>query len=333
MESREIAHRVIHFEDPPRIAATFPAPYWNDFAWGIRRPPIRPENEWHEVGGGRWERVDMYGSVWGRVDPISNGEVIRGALKSLDDADTFELPDLTVLSHYEPLIQYWEENPDKYRVGWLGGFTFSITRYFFTLQDYLMNLALEPERMGALMDRVDDMIEAMILRFAELGADGVMIFEDWGTQQRLMISPAMWREQFKPRFRRLCGTIHDAGMTMFMHSCGKMTAIIPDLIEVGVDVFQFDQPRLHGFDVLNQYAGQVTYWCPVDIQTTLQTGDIDQVEADVCAMIEKLGTAHGGFIGGYYPQPEAINVDPEFQRAASRLFMKHGVYDTAAVEA
>ena len=62
---------------------------------------------------------------------------------------------------------------------------------------------------------------------------------------------------------------------MFMHSCGKITAIIPDLIESGIDCFQFDQPTVHGLDTLAgfQKTHKITYWSPVDIQKTLQTRD------------------------------------------------------------
>ena len=81
-----------------------------------------------------------------------------------------------------------------------------------------------------------------------------------------MIRPAVWREMFKPGFVDLCQTAHAHGVHVFMHSCGKITDIIPDLIEAGIDLLQFDQPRLHGIDTLARFRGQITFWCPVDIK-------------------------------------------------------------------
>ena len=111
-----------------------------------------------------------------------------------------------------------------------------------------------------------------------------------------------------------------------MHSCGKTTVIIPDLIEAGIDVLQFDQPQLHGLDNLARFHGQITFWCPVDIQTTLQTGDAARIEADAREMIDKLGGKDGGFIAGYYSGNEAIGLDPKWQDIACRAFTQYGDY-------
>ena len=67
---------------------------------------------------------------------------------------------------------------------------------------------------------------------------------------------------FKPGYIRLCRVAHEYGLKVFMHSCGKITAIIPDLIDAGIDVLQFDQPRLHGIDTLARFHGQDQFLVP-----------------------------------------------------------------------
>jgi len=141
-----------------------------------------------------------------------------------------------------------------------------------------------------------------------------------------MISPSLWREIFKPGFIRLCNTAHKHGLKVFMHSCGKITEIIPDLIECGIDCFQFDQPKIHGIDKLAEYSGKVTFWCPADIQDTLQTRNEEIIERDVKELIEKLGRKGGGFIAGYYPDNEGIGLDPKWQDIACKAFVKYGYY-------
>jgi hypothetical protein len=111
-----------------------------------------------------------------------------------------------------------------------------------------------------------------------------------------------------------------------MHSCGKTTVIIPDLIEAGIDLLQFDQPQLHGLDNLARYHGEITFWCPVDIQKTLQTRDVTAIEAEAQAMIAKLGGPEGGFIAGYYSGNEAIGLHPRWQDVACRAFTRYGDY-------
>jgi hypothetical protein len=114
-----------------------------------------------------------------------------------------------------------------------------------------------------------------------------------------------------------------------MHSCGYILDIVPDLVEVGVDVLQLDQPRLLGVDRLAECSGRVAFWCPVDIQATLPTGDLGKIEADALELIQRLGGKGGGFIAGYYGGYEAIGLDPAWQDAACRAFVRHGSYSGA----
>jgi hypothetical protein len=110
-----------------------------------------------------------------------------------------------------------------------------------------------------------------------------------------------------------------------MHSCGKITTIIPDLIESGVDLLQFDQPAIHGIDTLAAFqdAAKVTYWCPVDIQTTLQTKDECAIRQEANEMLEKLWRG-GGFVAGFYGDEHSIGLEPKWQQIASDEFLRTG---------
>jgi hypothetical protein len=106
-----------------------------------------------------------------------------------------------------------------------------------------------------------------------------------------------------------------------MHSCGNITMLLPDLIDCGIDVFQFDQPRIHGIDTLAELQqGRVTFWCPVDIQTTLQSKDADRIRDEAEELIAKLWRGQGGFIAGFYTDEESIGLEPHWQQAACDAF-------------
>jgi uroporphyrinogen-III decarboxylase len=160
----------------------------------------------------------------------------------------------------------------------------------------------------------------------EAGADSVMIAEDWGTQAETLISPKLWRQVFKPRFAALCAHAHHLGLSVFMHSCGRMTAIIGDLMETGVDLFQFDQPRIHGIDTLEalQKESPVTFWCPVDIQTTLQTKDKILIRQEVNELLDRLWRGQGGFVAGFYSDEPSIGLEPVWQEIACEEFRTQG---------
>jgi uroporphyrinogen decarboxylase len=326
MHSREIVLRTLEFGGPDRVAGSMPPPYWNDFRHAsYRLQGYAPD--WRDVGGGRQEYVDEWGNTWARIDAYSKGEVSRGAIEDIDDVFSLSLPDLADPANFEHAREVFNDpDNDRFRIGGLPGFPFNIARKMRRLDQFLMDLLLEQERICVLLKRIEDLLADVIVQYASAGADGVMFPEDWGTQKGLMINPQTWRQVFKPGFRRLCRVAHAHGIKVLMHSCGKTTVIIPDLIEAGIDVLQFDQPQLHGLDNLAQFHGQITFWCPVDIQTTLQAGDAKRIEADAREMIAKLGGPDGGFIAGYYGGNEAIGLDPMWQDIACRAFTRYGDY-------
>lgn len=326
MNSREIVLGTLSYTGTERVAGSMPPPYWNDLSHAsLRLQGYDPE--WQDVGDGRQEYVDEWGNTWARVDKYSKGEVANGALVDIEDVYTLPLPDLANPANFaRPREVFNDPGNDRFRIGGLPGFPFNIARKIRRLDQFFMDLLLEPEQVSVLLKRIEDLLADVMVQYAAAGADGVMFPEDWGTQKGLMINPDLWRQVFKPGFQRLCSVAHENGLKVLMHSCGKTTAIIPDLIEAGIDLLQFDQPQLHGLDRLAQFHGQITFWCPVDIQKTLQTHAAAQIEAEAKAMIELLGGPEGGFIAGYYGGNEAIGLDPKWQDIACRAFTKYGDY-------
>jgi uroporphyrinogen decarboxylase len=322
MNSREIVKRTLEFNCPARVAHSFEP---SDFVIAILKIPS-PQGEWHKNHNDQWERVDEWGNVWGRADETSKGQVVKGVLDDWRAVKTFPMPDFSDPALYDTARATFAAHPDKWRVGGIHGLTFSVARKIRRLEQYLEDLLVAPEVIRILHDRVDEQIRAQILRFSEVGADSIMFWEDWGTQQQTLISPRLWRQEFKPRFVELVAYAHALNLSVIMHSCGKIAAIVPDLIECGIDVFQFDQPRIHGIDVLQAYQDRhrVTFWCPVDIQTTLQTQDESLIRQEADELLAKLWRGKGGFIAGYYRDNASIGLDPQWQAIASDEFLKKG---------
>jgi len=324
MTQREIFTDVLTFNDPPRIGMSMPDPYPDDLLvceWGgDTATPLEPQG--NELK--RWR--DAWGVTWASLTDYDKGEVVAGAVEDWADLDAYVPPDMHREEDYRDLTEQFADDEEHFRVGMVPGFVFNIARKLRKLEDYLCDLMLEREKIDRLHDIVRSQLLTAIDRMAAAGADAVGFCEDWGTQDRLMISPQMWREIFKPEFKTLAGRAHDHGLYVWMHSCGLITEIIPDLIECGVNLLQFDQPRLHGIDKLAEFAGKITFQCPVDIQTTLQTHDADLIRAEAGELVEKLGSAGGGFVAGYYWGNQAIGIEPEVQDHACRAFVEFGTY-------
>ncbi|MCD6304594.1 MAG: hypothetical protein J7M21_06495 [Planctomycetes bacterium] len=325
MTSREIFKAVLTFDHPPRIGMALPEPHPNDLLILSRRsaPPEPLEPRGGELR--RWR--DEWSVTWASLTRFDKGEVVAPAIADWADLDDYRPPDLGRAEDYRRAARKFAEDTDHFRVGALPGFTFNIARKLRKLENYLCDIILEPDKVGRLNELVRGELLKAIDRWAEAGADAVFFPEDWGTQDRLMIDPALWRRLFRREFEILAGHARARGLFVIMHSCGKMTDIIADLIDCGIHCLQFDQPRLHGIDTLaERFGGKVTFWCPVDIQTTLQSRDPEKITREAQLLVRRLGAAGGGFVAGYYWGNEAIGLDPDVQDVACRAFVACGDY-------
>ncbi len=326
MSSHDIVIKSLALKNPERIPMSLPLPYPNDFLHESYRLKDSKATGWYTIEGGEEERIDEWGNTWRRFKGISKGEVYKGVLDSLYKVDEVELPNLGDYENYNEAEEKFSNNKEKFRIGLLPGFAFNIARKMRKMDQYLIDLILDKDKVIILNERINDLLEKGLRNYARARADAVMFPEDWGTQEGLLINPNLWREIFKAGFMRLCNAAHQEGVKVFMHSCGKITAIIPDLIECGIDVLQFDQPKIHGIKKLAEYSGKVTYWCPADIQSTLQTRDKKVIESDVREMVEELGGRGGGFFAKYYEDNKSIGLEPKWQDVACRAFIKYGSY-------
>jgi len=325
MTSKEIVRRTVEFDWPERLARSLPQPWGSDFG-GAGMDWSGLGTGWKQVAESRWEHIDEWGNTWARIDKFSKGEIARGALENIDDVERLPLPDLANPKRFEQTAASVAADTEHFLLGGLPGFTFNIARKIRKLDRYMMDLHLHRDKIEILHDRIDEILVGIVENYGKAGADGVATCEDWGTQLGLMIHPNLWREIFKPRFQRICDAAHKHGMKVFLHSCGRINDIIPDLIEIGVDALLFDQQAAQGLDFLAGFAGRVTYQCPVDIQKVLQTGDEATIRAWARALIEKFWCGgRGGFIADYYGGNEAIGADLEWQAWASDEFVKAGV--------
>ncbi len=330
MDSREIIHRCIEFTGPERIGYDFISPHPSDFlsvGWGRGSVTVNEEDDpdiRRQVPDfpGQLYR-DEYGTIWGRVDARHSGEVIKGVLQDgWELLAGYQLPDYTSPSLYDDLQEAFAASPDLYHVGALPGFPFAIMRYMRRMDHFLMDVLIHEREVLRLNAMVVDMLLGCIDNYGRIGADGVMFAEDWGTQDRLLVSPALWRHLFKPSFRVLVERAHSHNLHVLMHSCGYIYEIIEDLIEVGIDVLQLDQPELTGVDRLHhEFGGRIAFYCPVDIQSVMQTGDKAAIQREARRMVERLSCFDGGFIAKDYPSWDAIDVKEEWAQWARDAFM------------
>ena len=133
----------------------------------------------------------------------------------------------------------------------------------------------------------------MVGEWGKTDVSAIFLTDDLGSQNALMMSPAMWRRHFKEHYRRIFAEAHRWGKDVWFHSCGNVASIIPELIEVGVDVLDPLQPGpLDLAGVARQFGGKVAFSGGIDDQR-LEDYTPQEVKDMVHRTIDTLGRPYG----------------------------------------
>jgi uroporphyrinogen decarboxylase len=307
--------------DPPRPGLNFDNGRRDDLAvFWPHQAGLIPQRRWTE--GGREYYDDEWGNVWVRMTEGSErGEIHAPLLEDWSRLDSMKLPAMDDPAWIQAMRDRFSAGGDRFRLAAIGCWVFDEARYMRKLEVYLMDLALGEERLTELHERVARVCEGRIRMAAAAGADGIFLLEDLGTQTGLLFSPAMFRHWFKDTYARLYGLAHELGMKVFLHSCGRNTEILDDLIECGVDCFQFDQPTLYDMPALAEKLARhrVMLWSPVDIQKVLPTGDHAYIREEARRLVRLF---RGGLTLKCYPDLPGIGVKPEWDRWAYEAILE-----------
>jgi uroporphyrinogen decarboxylase len=174
-------------------------------------------------------------------------------------------------------------------------------KYLRGQEQAFMDLALDPEIVHYCLDKLFGLAYENTRRIYEQIPGKVMISyvaEDMGAQDRLMLSPTQIREFLLPRMKRVAGLVHQAGAFVFHHNDGAVREIIPDLIEMGIDVLNPVQWRCKGMEregLKRDFGDKLVFHGAVDNQYTLAAGSVDEVRQEVVDNIRILGR-DGGYI-------------------------------------
>jgi uroporphyrinogen decarboxylase len=185
------------------------------------------------------------------------------------------------------------------------------------MQNFFMDLAMNQQFAEALLQRVADYVQV------------VMVSDDLGTQNGLMISPEIYRKLIKPAEKRVWEFIKTkTNAFLFLHSCGSIRKLIPDLIELGVDILnpvQFSAKDMIPKELKREFGKDLTFWgggC--DTQKVLPFGTTEEVEEEVKKRISEFAPG-GGFVFNpvhtIQPKVPAENIIRMFDTAK-----KYGTY-------
>lgn len=165
------------------------------------------------------------------------------------------------------------------------------------LVEFFMDTAGDPTYAGELLDRITDIQLVLIRRFIDLGVDGAYFGDDYGGQANMLISPRTWRNLIKPRLARLFAPFKEASLPILMHSDGHIEPILPDLVEIGLNMYNPVQPEVTDFCWLRStFGNRLAYYGGVSTQTTMPFGAPQDVREAVDKVCRELAPDNTGLL-------------------------------------
>ncbi|MDO9086975.1 MAG: uroporphyrinogen decarboxylase family protein [Anaerolineaceae bacterium] len=284
--------------------------YYDEWGYGLKMPKSDP----------------IYYSLYHHpLNPIS----------TLSEIKQYSFPNPTDPTRLVPIAKEiaWAEEKNKAIVlNNVCAGTMEVASWLRGLDQFLIDLALEPEIAEFLLDKVVEFKLAyweMVL--AEFGdrVDVVIESDDIGTQTSTLMSPRMYRKYIKPCHKKILDFIHSkTSAKVFFHSCGAIRPIIPDFIEIGVDIInpvQFNLAGMEPASLKKEFGRDIVFWGGgVETQSILGGGTTEQVRENVRQQIEVLAD-DGGFVFATVHNIQA-DVPPENLNAMWEAIMEFGKY-------
>jgi hypothetical protein len=308
MTSRELVRRAIEFASParmPRQAWVLPwaeehhpqavrqlrAEFPDDIvtAPGLYRRPL-------PLVGNRYAKglyVDEWGCRFENVHGGVIGLVRQPMIRTWDDLARFRTPDCALDVDREAVNAFCAADGRFVLAGTLVR-PFERLCFLRSMEQALGDMLLRPPAFLALLHRLHEHYLREVEAWAATDVDAIMIMDDWGAQDRMLVAPQAFRDLFKPIYRDFCEVARRAGKYVFMHSDGWITDIVDDLIEVGVNALN-SQIKCMGAAELGRFKGRLTFWGEIDRQELLPFGSPEEVACAVREIRAHLYD-HGGVI-------------------------------------
>ena len=246
--------------------------------------------------------TDRWGVTWAggtaatsEWDAEIQGYPINHPLPDLVELETYPFPDPNEPGIMDGLLH----GVDREQVLITGEICFPVqdrAHLMMGLENFCMAALDQPERVRVLLRRIADYQIGIVRRYLAMGADIIRGLDDYGGQRTLLLGPSLWRRLIKPELARIVEVTKDGGAFFWLHSCGHVMEIIPDLIEIGVDVL--DPVQVHANDQAEfkrMYGDNICLMGGVDTQYLLTQGTPGEITKEVRDRISLLAPG-GGFI-------------------------------------
>jgi uroporphyrinogen decarboxylase len=273
--------------------------------------PMRPLSNGHRGCDKANHLVDDWGVIWKDVDV--GGAIYREVVESplvdatIDDLESYPWwPDPLDLERYKGVREHAEYLYDQTDYALVGCPAFNgvweRAYYLCGYESMLTSLVLDPEFIHAVLRRVTDITKLSLGRYLELVGPYIQVIkmgDDLGTQNGPSMSPHTYQSLIKPYHKEIFEFIKTrTDARIFLHTCGSVYKLLPDLIDAGVDILNPVQVSAQDMDtrrLKTEFGDLLSFWGAIDTQHVLPHGTVDDVKREVERRIADLAPC-GGYI-------------------------------------
>jgi uroporphyrinogen decarboxylase len=238
---------------------------------------------------------DDFGCVWKELDCVPH--LIDPPLKE-PELNGYHFPKLDYQKYFSGAGDFFASTSNHYRLCCLALGFFDRGWALRGFENFLSDVVLNRKFVEALLDRLVEMYLQLIDLIAQHPFDGIRFADDWGYQRGITIGANRWRSLIMPGLETIFDHAHHKGLSVMVHSDGDLTEIIPDLIQLGVQILNPLQPEC--MDILwlkREYGAHICFNGGISSQSTIPWGTPRQIEKEVKACIKYLGKDGGYIIG------------------------------------
>lgn len=248
------------------------------------------------------------GNPFGLSYEVSKHPLANATIRDLDDYKWPDPCDLSLVAGLEERVRKLHDQTDLALVGRFNNSIFEQAFMLRGMEQLFIDMALDPEFVITLMDRLTDTAIAYIEQGLNACGKYLQILrlagDDMGHQHGTLLSPTMFRGIVKPRFARLYREAkhlfhqYNPNGNLMAHTDGDVYPFIPDYIEMGLDVLNPVQPYVAEMEhkmLKREFGGQLAFHGGIDLQKVMPFGTPEQVRTEVAKVMRALGPG-GGFI-------------------------------------
>jgi uroporphyrinogen decarboxylase len=203
------------------------------------------------------------------------------------------------------------------------------------MENTMLDLALTPDlarqMLAGCVDFSITLAQEAIRRFP---LDWLWTGDDVASQQGMMISPKTWRTLIKPELTRIFAVAREHHLWLAYHCCGALRPIIPDLIEIGMDVLnpvQGNCPGMDPYELKKEFGHRITFMGGLDTQELLPHGSAEMVRKETTRLIEAMTEGGGGYIlAASHTIPPETPDENIFAMYAAAGISRQEIFDKAA---